>query len=128
MPVEPSIRHQKQFAIKPALCDSTLVSGHQQDGLTLRIEGERDSPYAPIGIKAQLLHVGVARTLQRIDLRSFQEWSLLAKNCRQGHKYVLNLFGQFPILGNEFIVEDDLPLMLCHVAPVLGAQPDIWPD
>jgi len=82
MLVEPSIRNQKQVAIKAALSNAALVSCHQKDGFALRVESKGDTPDTPIGIEAQLLHVGVARTLQRIYLRPSQERPFLAKDCR----------------------------------------------
>jgi hypothetical protein len=87
--VEPSIRNHKQVAISSALSNSALVSCYQKDGFALRVEGKSDTPDTSIGIEAQLLHVGVARALQRIYLRPSQEWPFLAKDCRQGHKHVL---------------------------------------
>jgi len=90
MLVEPSIRNQNQIAIKSALSNPALVSCHQQDGLALWIECKGNTPYATIGIEAQLLHVCVARALQRIDLRPSQERPFLAEDCRQSNQYVLN--------------------------------------
>jgi hypothetical protein len=90
MPVEPSIRYLKQLAMNAALCDSAFVPGYKQDGLALWVEGKCDAPNASIGIETQLLHVGVARTLRRIDLRPPQERPFLAKDCRPRCQYVLN--------------------------------------
>src|SRR5271166_547423 len=111
MPVEPSIRHANQIVVKAALRNPVFVSRHQQDGLALRIKGKSNTPYASIGIKAQLLHVGVARTLQRIDLRSSKERSLLAKVDGQGNQFFLNDFRQAPVLRDKLLVEYNLPLV-----------------
>lgn len=48
----------------------------------------------PCAWKRSSLHMGVARTFQRIDLRPSRQWPFFAENCCQGCKHVLDRFRQ----------------------------------
>ena len=58
-----------ELAIKPLLAAARLVSSDQKNGIAFTVEREGDAPHAICRIKAQLLHIGVARTFERIDAR-----------------------------------------------------------
>ncbi len=70
MGVESSIRRRNQRVVKPPLADARFVSGSEQDGTTLAVKRERNAPDAAIGVKAQLFHVDIARSLEGVDGRT----------------------------------------------------------
>ena len=57
MLIEPFIRNVQQIPIKAYLSGSALISGRQQNGPALLIEGVGHTPCTSIGIKSQFLHV-----------------------------------------------------------------------
>jgi hypothetical protein len=77
--VESFVRNPYKITIEAPLGGPALVSGHEHDRFALWVKGKSDAPDTSIGIEAQLLHVGVPRTLQRIYLRPSQERPFLAK-------------------------------------------------
>jgi len=87
---EPSISNFNQIAIKATLCNPAFVTSDQQDGLALRIKSKSYAPYASIGIKTKFLHIRVARTPERINLRPSKERSPFANVQCQCNQFALN--------------------------------------
>jgi len=56
-----------ELAIKSLLAAARLVSRDQKDRVAFRVEREGDAPDTVRRVKAQLLHICVARTFERID-------------------------------------------------------------
>jgi hypothetical protein len=56
-----------ELAIKSLLGAARLVSRDQKDRVAFRIEREGDAPDTVCRVKAQLLHIRVPRTFERID-------------------------------------------------------------
>jgi hypothetical protein len=71
--VEAVISFSDQFFVETFFADARFVSCHEQDCLTLPIESKATlhSPSAALK-KTQLLHIRVARAIQRISARSLQ--------------------------------------------------------
>jgi hypothetical protein len=70
--IESGIALGNQTSIEPRRAAARLIAGNQQDALPQRIECNGDPPDAAIGIEAQLLHIRVFRSMQRIHSRSTQ--------------------------------------------------------
>jgi len=64
-------------AIKFLLAAARLVSRNRKDRVAFRVEREGDAPDTVCRVKAQLLHIRVARTLERIDTGSSELWAKL---------------------------------------------------
>src|SRR3546814_7425817 len=73
------------------VCSSDLVTGHQQDGLPLEIKGKGNPPHAVSRVEPKLLHVGVARPLQRVHPRPAQLWAEGLKKFCLRKELVLHL-------------------------------------
>jgi hypothetical protein len=56
-----------EAAVKSLLAAARLVSSHQKDGVPFRVEREGDAPDTVRRVKAQLFHIRVTRTFERID-------------------------------------------------------------
>ncbi len=54
-------------AIKSLLAAPRLVSRDQKDRVAFRVEREGDAPHTACRVKTQLIHILVARTVERID-------------------------------------------------------------
>jgi len=55
-----------ELAVKSLLAAARLVSRDQKDRVPFRVEREGHAPDTVCRVKAQLLHIRVARTLERI--------------------------------------------------------------
>ena len=66
MGVKPPLGDRDQTPIKRPFAHSALVSGHQENRLSLGIEREGNPPYTTARIEAQLFHVRMLRPLERI--------------------------------------------------------------
>ena len=69
MCVESVIRLPDQLTVEPVLADARFVAGNKQDRLALGIEGKGHPPFAICRAEAQLLHVCMARSGQRVSAR-----------------------------------------------------------
>ena len=72
-----------QFPVKAFFAGTRFIARHEQDRLTLRIESEGHSPFAIGRAETQLLHVRVARSIQRINTGPPCLRSELLKKSRQ---------------------------------------------
>ncbi len=69
MIVKTLVRRGDQFAVKPLLTSAGLIAGDEDDRLPERVESESCTPCAVRSIKALLLHIGVFRVFQRVQMR-----------------------------------------------------------
>ncbi len=79
-----------QAFVKPALIRAAFVAPNQQNGLSLGIKRECHSPDLAVPREAQLLHMGVARSFERID---------------RGTSQVRTEFGQQPGVRQQFVLQ-----------------------
>jgi hypothetical protein len=86
-----------------------FVAADEEDGVSLRIEGERYTPHAASGVKPQLLHIRVTATLQSVHVwapelgpEPFQEFGV-REHC------VLYDRWQYVELGVEILVKLNQP-------------------
>ena len=73
------IGHIDQAFVKSSLVRPALVTSNQQDRSAQGIECKRHPPHLTLPEKPQLLHVGVARTLERVRRGPAQVWSELGQ-------------------------------------------------
>src|SRR3546814_17399113 len=83
-----------------------LIASYKQDGLPLRIKGKGNPPDAVSRIKAKLLHVGMARSLQRVHARAPQFRAECLKKLCLRKQFVLHIGWQ----RIEFRVEGRIKL------------------
>jgi hypothetical protein len=75
MPIESAIRDLDQIPVEPIPSNSRLVTTNQQNRPALYVERKGHPPRAATGTEAKLFHVGVLRSIQRIDLRPAKQRS-----------------------------------------------------
>src|SRR5271157_2549626 len=95
MSVEAVISLSDQFVVEPFFTDARLVSRHEQDRLTLRIESKSHPPLTISRAEAQLLHVRVARAIQRISAGTLQLRSKLLKKSSHCQNFRPHVFVQY---------------------------------
>jgi hypothetical protein len=61
-----------QLPVEASLAHPRLIACHEQNGPAPRIKGEGYSPFSARRRKAQLLHIGMAGSIQCIDARAPQ--------------------------------------------------------
>ena len=88
--VKPLIGNVNQLVIKTPLCNAALIPRYRNDCSALWIERKSDSPNAAICIEAELLHVGVARALQGIDIWPPENWPSFANVLHKSDQLFLN--------------------------------------
>src|SRR5438046_9201315 len=81
-------------AVETLFASSGLVSRHEQDGFTLGIKGESDSPLTVCRAESQLLHIGMPRAIERVNAGPTQLWPKLLQNERQSENLRLHVFMQ----------------------------------
>jgi len=104
MIVEPVIRLSNEPLIKPFLAAARFVAAAQDDGLPLRVESESETPGAVLSGEAQLLHVGVTRSLQRIGMRAAQIRPGGFQSPHHSNQLVLNGVSQLIELRDEIVM------------------------
>ena len=67
MSVKTVIGLADQLAVKSLFADTRFISCNQEDRLALRVEGKGNSPLTIGRAEPQLLHVCVARVVQRVN-------------------------------------------------------------
>src|SRR5450432_1190760 len=72
MSVETVIGLSDQFAVEPFFANTRFIPCHEQDSLTLRIESKGHPPLTITRAEAQLLHIRVAPSVQRIGAGPLQ--------------------------------------------------------
>ncbi len=110
MLLESLIRLADESLIESWFTHSGLVAHNQKNAASPRIECEGHSPYAARSAKAKLLHVGVARTVQRIDFRPSQGRSTFTQRDEHREQGILHCRRKLIELSLESRVELDTPL------------------
>lgn len=117
MLVKTSIGNRDQLTVKPAFLDASLVASDQQYCLAVRIEGKSHAPDTVVGIEPQLLHIGMLRSVKRIDLGSAKCRSKLLQHCRPSQQLVLYGLGELIELwlnsSPNLTVQDTMQSMPC---------------
>ena len=104
MRIEPSIRNLDQRFIEPLLAAlAGFVTGHEHHGPPHGIEGEDNAPFPAGGRKPKLLHVGVLRSVQRIDPRTLRRRPKLLDDPQLGDQLVLHIRIERVIVRTELI-------------------------
>ena len=101
-----------ELAIKSLLAAARLVSRDQQDRVAFPVEREGDAPDTACRVKAQLLHIRVARTVERIDAGPAE---LRAKPLQQqgmSAQFVPYVIRQRVEFGIEVLMEFNFPISL----------------
>ena len=126
MGVKARVRQCNQPFVKAPLIRAALVAAHQQNRLPRRVEGKGDASYFARPAKAQLLHVGVLRALQRIHCRPPQARAEIPQQQRMGQQFILQGFGQGREFGGEIVVKEDGPthVQIMYLKPYLFKWPD----
>src|SRR5271165_3650932 len=94
MRVESLVRPGDKLLIKTLLAHTRLVARYQQNRFARGIEREGDSPNAVSGVEAQLLHVGMTRTIQGINAGPSQLWPKLLQQACMSQNLQPDLLGQ----------------------------------
>ena len=94
MRIKPFISFLDQLSVKPFFTNTRFVASHKQNRLALGIKGKSDPPYTVFGLKAKLLHVGMARSLKGVHPRAAYFGSEHLKKFRLCEQLVLHLNGQ----------------------------------
>ena len=98
-----------QTSVKPPLICASFVSSDQQDCPSTRIEGERDPPYAAIGVEPELLHIRVLRVTKRVHFRPAKLRTVLAQSVEPVEHGASNRCWEARKLSSEHGVELHLP-------------------
>ena len=109
MLLESLIRLADESLIESWFTHSGLIARNQKNAASPRIECEGHSPYAARSAKAKFLHVGVARTVQRIDIRPSQGRSAFTQRQEHREQGILHRRRKLIELGLESRVELDTP-------------------
>jgi len=75
MRIESTISNRYKSTIECSFAAAALITGSQEHRLSLWIECESNPPNSFVGVEAQLLHIRVLRSLERIDPGAFRGWS-----------------------------------------------------
>ena len=75
MTVEAGVRPCDQRAVEALFASACLVTCDEDQGAPLCVESKGRAPDAVGGVEAQLLHVAMFRTLQRVHMRAAELWS-----------------------------------------------------
>ncbi len=86
--IEPGVRLGNHLSIKALLAHSGLIPSHQKNGIPSRIKCKGNPPNTVRRVKAQLFHVGVARTVQRIDSRASEQRPEMSQQSRLRQEFV----------------------------------------
>src|SRR5580704_13274203 len=98
-----------ELAIKSLLPAARLISRDQKYRIAFRVECEGDAPDAVCGVKAQLLHIRVARTLEGIDARPAKLRAKLLQQQGMSAQLTLHVIGQRVEFRIEVLVELNFP-------------------
>ena len=74
MRVEPLVCLGDELLIKSLLASARLVTGNEENGFALWIEGKSDAPNTARCNETKLLHVGVPGPAERINTWTPQLW------------------------------------------------------
>ena len=110
MRLKARIRFVNQLPIKPLLAHAGFVPGDKQNRVAPGIEGKGHAPHSVRGVKAQFLHIRVARAFQGIHSRPPQLRSELLEQPSMRQNLILNVDWELTPFRFEFIREVDAPV------------------
>jgi hypothetical protein len=109
MTCESRISFRDQLTIEPRLAAAGFITCNEKDSSPFRVEGERYTPDSTGGVKPQLLHVCVARAVERIHARPSELRAELLEQGRVREQFILHLLGQCIELGVEIFMKENVP-------------------
>lgn len=109
MGVKPVVRSSDELFIEPLLTAAGFVACDKENGLTLRVKGESDAPLPIRRAEAELFHIGVAGSVQRLDTRPTQLRPDLLQEPSMGKDFGLHILRQFLELRLELVPNFDRP-------------------
>lgn len=83
MSIEAVVGLSNQLTVEALLAEARLIRRHEQNRLALHIKGEGYSLFAIRCVEAQLLHIGVAGAVHRVNARPPQLRPELMEKARQ---------------------------------------------
>jgi hypothetical protein len=89
--IESGIGFSNQSLVEPFFAHVRLITTTKDDRLTGWVKGKREAPDSVGGVEAELLHVGVLRTVERVHARSTELWSELFKQFDLSQQLILYL-------------------------------------
>ncbi len=105
MSVESVISLANKPHVEPLLIRSRFVTRYEQDCVALRVEREGNAPNPVCGIEPQLLHVHVARRLERVDTRPPQTRPESTQQVGVRQNLVLHRLWQSAEIDIKIVVE-----------------------
>jgi len=109
MVVKSPIRDGDEPFVEFPLVRTTFIPSSKEDGLPLRIECKRDTPYTTFPRKPQFLHVGVTRALEGIYSRTAEIGAEILKQSCVCEEFVLQILLHCPEFCMELGMEEDGP-------------------
>ncbi len=109
MRIKPFIRFPDKLSVKTLFATALFVASNKQNGPASGIKSESDPPHAVFGLEANLLHVGVARSVKSVYPRMAQLGPKLLKKFRMRKQLILHRNGQALKFGVKSRVEIDFP-------------------
>src|SRR4051794_3548942 len=103
MGVKPVVRFSDELLIDPLFASAGFVACDKENGLSLRVKGESDAPLTIRRTEAELFHIGVTGTVQRIDAGTSQLRPELLQEPGMGQNFGSGLLRQFRELRREFV-------------------------
>jgi hypothetical protein len=93
--------------VEPLLCNPSFVTGDKEDAHSIRIECKRDTPYSISRIEPKLLHIGMLRPIERVDMRPPQKRTDFLQNQRCRDQRVLDHLRQRRQFWLEIVVTNN---------------------
>jgi len=109
MGVKPVVRFSDELFIEPLLAAAGFVACDKENGLAFRVERKNDAPLTIRRTEAELFHVGVTGSVQRIDARTPQLRPELLQEPSMGKNFGSHILGQFLELRLEHVADLDVP-------------------
>lgn len=109
MRVVASVCFRDELLVEPSLVRAGFVSGDEYYRVASRIEGKRHTPDATPHSEAELFHVRVLRTVQRVDSRSSKPWAQHREQLRMREQFILHIRRELVELWQELAGKLDDP-------------------
>jgi hypothetical protein len=98
-----------QLPIKPLLAHAGFVPGDKQNSVAPGIEGKGHPPHSVRSVKAQFLHIAVARAFQGIHPRPPQLRTELFEQPSMRQNLILDIDWELIPFRFQFVREVDVP-------------------
>ncbi len=110
---KPAIRLCDKLLIEALLANARLVTRDQENSLPFRVKREGCAPFAVGGRETHLLHVGVFRALERVDIGPTELRAVFGEQLRDGQQFGLDPALENQKLRLEGVMQSDVPV---HIA------------